>query len=99
MVWLEMIRLRARQGQTEEVLNLLLDSLSDVAAEQGLSQVYLYNSAGCCTDLALSLVWNIDSPQRPGSRTGLRISEALKTFGLVEHSIWREVGMRQMKSS
>jgi hypothetical protein len=99
MVWLEMIRLRARQGQTEDVLNLLLNSVRDAAGEQGLSRVYLYNSACCCTELALSLVWNTDPPQRLGSRAGLSISEALKTFGLVDHSIWVEVEMRQMKSS
>ncbi len=30
------------------------------------------------------------SSQHEGSRAGLSISEALKTFGLVEHSIWVE---------
>ena len=53
-------------------------------------RVKLYQRAGLRTDLAMSLVWNTDPPSNKGTRAGLSISEALRPFGLVEHSVWLE---------
>ena len=95
MVWMEMIRLRATEGQTEAALGLLRYSVSNVTKEPGLVQIHVYNSAAFHSDLALSLVWDTHLPHRQGSRTGLTISETLNAFGLVEHSIWVEKEARQ----
>jgi hypothetical protein len=64
--------------------------MSRASGEAGLVQVHTYNSASYQTDLALSLTWDTNSFRREGSRAALTISEALKTFGLVEHSVWVE---------
>ena len=89
-----MIRLRTTQAQLENVASLLLETLSRAAGEAGLVRIHMYNSASYQTDLALSLTWDTNFLQHEGSRAGLTISEALKTFGLVEHSIWVEKDTR-----
>jgi hypothetical protein len=88
MLWMEMIRLRTTQAQLENVTGLLLETLSRAAGEAGLVRMHMYNSASHQTDLALSLWWDTDFLQHEGSRAGLTMREALKTFGLVEHTIW-----------
>ncbi len=85
-----MIRLRTTHAQLESVGGLLLDAVSRAAGEAGLVRIRMYHSASHQTDLALSLTWDTNSFHHEGSRAGLSISEALKTFGLVEHSIWVE---------
>ncbi|MGD0230270.1 MAG: hypothetical protein ABSC19_07920 [Syntrophorhabdales bacterium] len=94
---MEMIRLRAAQGQVESATHLLLDLVKDMAAEQGLMYVKLYYRAGLCTDLAVNLLWSTDLPYQ-GSRAGLSISELLKPFGLVEHSMWLEKEKRAVET-
>jgi hypothetical protein len=92
VAWMEMIRLRTVPGRIGLATDLLLDLTKGMTAEQGLVRVNLYQRAGLRTDLAMSLVWNTDPPSHKGTRTGLSISELLKTFGLVEHSVWLEGG-------
>ena len=87
-----MIRLRSVPDRIEPATDLLLNLVKDMAAEQGLVSVNLYQRAGLRTDLAMSLVWNTDPPSYKGTRAGLSISELLRTFGLVEHSLWLEGG-------
>ena len=87
-----MIRLRSVPARIEPATNLLLDVVKEIASEQGLVRVNLYQGAGLRTDLAMSLVWSMDPPSSKGTRTGLNISELLKAFGLVEHSVWLEGG-------
>ena len=94
MRWMEMIRLRTTHAQLENVAGLLLDTMRSAVGEAGLVRIHMYNSASYQTDLALSLTWDTNSFQHEGSRAGLSISEALKTFGLVEHSIWVEKDTR-----
>src|SRR5208283_4845257 len=70
VMWMEIIRLRSVPGRIEPATDLLLDLVKDMAAEQGLVRVNLYQRAGLRTDLAMSLVWNTDSPSQMGTRTG-----------------------------
>ncbi len=74
----------------DNVSGLLLETLRRTAKEAGLVGMRMYHNASYQTDLALSLTWDTNALRHEGSRAGLAISEALKTFGLVEHSIWLE---------
>ena len=87
---MEMIRLRTLPARIGPATGLLLDLVKDAETEQGLAAVKLYQGADLRTDLAMSLVWNTDPPSNKGTKAGLGISEALRTFGLVEHSVWLE---------
>lgn len=70
MARMEMIRLRSAPGRIEPATDLLLDLAKDMAAEQGLACLNLYQRAGLRTDLAVSLVWNTDPPSNKGDRDG-----------------------------
>jgi hypothetical protein len=94
MLWMEMIRLRTTQGHLKGAVDLLLDAARHVAGADGLVRVHMYDNASLHTDLALSLIWDTSSPEQRGSRAALSISDTLKNFGLVEHSIWLEKGTR-----
>ena len=90
MLWTEMIRLTTSDPGAERLNSLFLDARRHVAKEAGLVQARLYGSALHPNELALSLMWDTGSPEPKGSRAGLCISQALQTFGLVEHSVWLE---------
>jgi len=90
MLWMEMIRLRTTPAQLKKVTGLLLETSSRAAGEAGLVRMHMYNSASHQSDLALSLWWDTEFLQHEGSRAGLTMREALKAFGLVEHTIWVE---------
>ena len=90
MLWMEMIRLRTTHSRLDNVAGLLINAMNRASGEAGLVQVHMYNNASYQTDLALSLTCDTNSFRREGSRAALTISEALKTFGLVEHSVWVE---------
>lgn len=36
------------------------------------------------------LIWDGDIPCRQGSSLGLRLSQALKEFGLINHNVWKD---------
>jgi len=90
MVWTEMIRLKTADPEAEGLGSLLLEALRHVAKEAGLVEAKVYNGAVHPNELALSLIWDTESAESRGSRAGLCISEALRAFGLVEHSVWME---------
>jgi hypothetical protein len=91
MLWTEMIRLKTLDPGAEGLNRLLLDAMKHVAKEPGLVEAKAYRSALQPNELALSLMWDTGSPEPKGSRAGLCISEELRAFGLVVHSVWIEI--------
>jgi len=88
MKWLEIIKLRSagiNPGLLEE-LSLSFDKVS----QWGLLEMKTYHHASLGTDLSVHLIWESERPERNGSSLGLRIAQALKEFGLTDHSIWVE---------
>lgn len=90
MVWMEMIRLRTTTGQLKDVDNMLFDAARDVENTKGLIRLRIYRSVSLPTDIAVSLVWDTKPEADSGSRAGICICDTLKSFGLVDHSIWVE---------
>ena len=88
MKWLEVIKLRSAgkgSGSLEEFL-LSINKLS----QSGLVEMKTYHHAALETDLSVHLHWKSEQPEQNGSSLGLRLAQALKEFGLVDHSIWVE---------
>jgi hypothetical protein len=88
MKWLEVIRLRSA-GKGSALLDELLMSMTQTG-QSGLVEIKTYRHAALNTDLSLHLYWKSDRPEQNGSALGLRLAQALKEFGLVDHSIWAE---------
>lgn len=88
MKWMEIIRLRS-SGKISESLKELLYGL--IRADQpGLIEARLYRHASWETDWVLHLHWDSEKPEEDGTALGLRLSQTLAEFGLLDHSIWIE---------
>jgi hypothetical protein len=86
--WLEVIKLRS-SGESPRLLEELGPSTTQIK-ESGLVKMITYRHAALETDLSIHLHWESERPERTGSALGLRLAQALKEFGLVDHSAWIE---------
>ena len=88
MKWIEIIKLR-NAGNTPEPLESFLSAISR-NGQSGVTRMRIYRHATWETDWALHLYWEAGTPQKDGSILGIRLSQTLVEFGLVDHSIWIE---------
>jgi hypothetical protein len=88
MKWIEIIRLRSAENASEQ-LKAFLTTIGK-NGQPGLLEARIYRHLLWETDWSLHLRWESDGPEKNGSVLGLRLSQALEEFGLVDHSIWLE---------
>ena len=88
MKWLEVIKLRSA-GNNSGLLKELLLSI-DKLSQSELVEMKTYHHAALETDLSIHLHWKSGRPEQNGSALGHRLAQALKEFGLMDHSIWIE---------
>jgi hypothetical protein len=88
MKWIEIIKLRSA-GKAFEPLMAFLSAVSR-NGQSGLTEMKIYRHAAWETDWALYLHWESEKPQTDGSVLGIRLSQALKEFGPIDHSVWIE---------
>jgi hypothetical protein len=88
MKCIEIIKLRTA-GEVPESLKGFLSGLLKNGSP-GLREARLYRHAAWETDWSLHLHWDSEEPEKDGSKLGLRLSQALKDFGLIDHSTWTE---------
>ena len=88
MKWLEIIKVRSVRINSEE-LDEFLRSM-DKISQKRLIEIKIYRHAAIETDLSLHLLWIAKQPEKNGSALGLRLAQALKDFGLIDHSLWME---------
>lgn len=88
MTILEIIHLRSAGAFSEVLRNQILESLE--TDETGADLVIFYQRKGLDTDFAVHI-------QRSGIGTsgptglGLQLASSLRSYGLVEHTIWEEL--------
>ena len=89
---LEIIHLRSSGEPLESLGNRIRGSLGAVDKN---TEVTLYRREGLETDIAIHL-HHLEPPVREGpSGLGLRLASALRAFGLVEHTLWKELEERR----
>jgi hypothetical protein len=88
MKWIEIIKLRSGR-KAREPLKAFLSAIAK-NGQCGLIQTRIYRHAAWETDWSLHLHWESERPDKNGSALGLRLSQALEEFGLIDHSIWIE---------
>jgi hypothetical protein len=88
MKWLEVIKLRSAGGSSGLLDELLLPIPG--SNQSGLVEMKTYRHAVLETDVSVHLYWNSEMPETNGSGLGLRLAQALKEFGLIDHSVWVE---------
>jgi hypothetical protein len=62
----------------------------DKSTQSELVEMKTYRHVNLETDLSIHLHWQTERPEQNGSALGLRIAEAFKEFGLIDHSVWVE---------
>lgn len=92
MKWIEEIKLRAAANKEEEAFFRLMDLAADVRETKGVVEVRIYGHITIFGDLVLRLMWDTDYPESQGSRVGISLKEILKSYGLIELSVWIEKG-------
>lgn len=89
MKTLEIIQLRA-VGQPLDVLcNQIKESIVDPGVEADI--VRIYRQEGLVTDLAIHIHHDSGSTEAGTSEFALRLASELGAFGLVKHTVWREI--------
>ena len=95
MRWLETIKVQSATGKektTENELSILVREIRKNTDRQGLRAATVSSHASLPGCFALRLFWDTDDPQSRGSLLGLSLTQNLKVFGLVDHSVWIECG-------
>jgi hypothetical protein len=93
MRWLETIKVQsatAKEKTTENQLAILLREILKNTDRQGLSAATVSSHVSVPGYFALRLLWDTGDLQPRGSLLGMSLAQSLKTFGLVDHSVWIE---------
>ena len=94
MKMLETIHLRSHGEPIESLINQILQSVEGKLRENKV--VTLYRRTGLKTDIAVHIQCRESKEEGP-SEIGIQLASALKTFGLVKHTIWEEMNSTVVK--
>ena len=86
---LEIIHLRSSSEPIEDLAELIRESMWEGGRQNGV--FIIYRRHGLATDLAVHIPHGEERAEVP-SRFGLHLVSSLADFGLVEHSVWEEIG-------
>jgi len=89
MSTLEIIHLRSSSEPIEDLAELIRESMWEDGRQNGVFTIY--RRRGLVTDLAVHVPHAEERTEVP-SRFGLQLVASLAEFGLVEHSVWEEIG-------
>ena len=95
MRWMEFIKVQTARANVAEIL---LDFVTECKNCHGLLEAKVFSHSSV-DDCSLCLLWNTDVAKPLGSSIGLQISNSLKKYGLVDHSVWVEMTEREEKVS
>lgn len=87
MKYLEIVHLRM-SGRVPT--KLIEDIRSSFSTEKENCTVKIYYKANLLSDLAVHIHLEIDSNGSVYSDLGLRLTAALREYGMIEHSVWIE---------
>ena len=89
MSTLEVIHLRSSSEPIKCLAERIRESLWHEGRRDGVFTIYRRD--GLATDLAVHIRHG-EKPVEGPSQLGLRLVSSLAEFGLVEHSVWEEIG-------
>ncbi len=96
MKWLEIISVRCSSNVDTRVVDELLKDISEsdssIGAPKHLIEVRAYHHSVVETDISIHIYWQSEVGTQGKSPLGLRFSSALRSLGLLNHSVWVETG-------
>ena len=96
MKWVEIITLRSPGKINTQVVNELVKQAESDAPKQ-LEGIRIYHHSVVETDLSIHLHWKSEpGSQHHKSPLGLKFSYALRSLGLLNHSVWVETTDKEM---
>ncbi len=90
MKWLEIIELRSADCDRGSLESQLQKLIYEVDRETKKQTIKAYSRVMIDTDFSIHLFHDSPDVENNGSSLGLRLTSALKEFGLVNHSVWIE---------
>ena len=90
MKWIEIIELRSTSNAWKELETILQEFIKQVEKETEEQTVKLYTRMMIDTDFSIHLFHDSGKIKNSGSPLGLKLVSALKSYGLVSHTIWKE---------
>jgi len=90
MKWIETIEVRLAGNPWNQVETHMQEFIDQVEKEIGKPRAKLYTRMMLDTDLSIHLFHDSGEADIQGSSLGIRLVSALKSFGLVNHTIWIE---------
>ncbi len=88
MRWIEIIRFRDSGNQTKGASTEFSDLINDIFNMKGQADVTVYSNPVLPGDLCIQIFWDKEIVANQGSRLGISLAQALRRFGLVDHSAW-----------
>ncbi len=96
MKWLEIISVRCSSNVdtrfVDELLKDISESDSSSDAPKHLLEIRVYHHSVVETDISIHIYWQSELGMQDKSPLGLRFSSALRSLGLLNHSVWVETG-------
>ncbi len=97
MKWLEIIELRTVACNRKLLEMEMKELIIELDKETKKQQIKTYSRVMVNTDFSIHLFHDSKNGENGGSELGIRLSSALKEFGLVNHSIWIETHSNKFK--
>ena len=90
MKWIEIIELRSAGNTRKQLETHLQEFIEQVEKKTEKQTVKLYTRMMIDTDVSIHLFHDSSKVKNRGSSLGIRLVSALKSYGLVNHTIWIE---------
>lgn len=90
MMWLEVIHVRVKDQECDRLIPIMKDVLLEVREKRTCEKVKFFSRALLNNDVCLHLYHDSENAGVQGSPVGLRLATMLKTFGMVNHTVWTE---------
>ena len=94
MQWIELIQLRSADINRKLLESKLQRLIDEVNRKRKRKAIMAYSRVLIDTDFCIHIFHDSKKVETGGSRLGLHLVAALKEFGLVDHSIWREMNSK-----
>jgi hypothetical protein len=91
MRWHEVIHLRVIDQEYERLIPIFTQLLEEIREKENCLKVKLFKRAQIETDVCFHLLHESDNAEDTGSAVGLRLADALKQFGMVNHTVWTQI--------
>jgi hypothetical protein len=90
MKWIEIIELRSASKARIQLEKILQELIKQVEKETEEQTVKLYTRMIIENDFSIHLFHDSGKIKNSGSPLGIKLVSALKSYGLVNHTIWIE---------